>query len=684
MVNNKKLKNLLHQRNKDNLKKSRSVEKVEFNDDDIAIPFATAEEVKSKGIRHELNRVRRFTAKNFLNKYRYSATDHRLIKPYYYLRQWFNWTGVVADISMPTGSDSTRIDGKVLIDKFCFENEVTGEKEMLDHHIWLNVNNIRYLMNGPKLTLGIGDVIQATSRVMQYSGKGGSVEKFGLGSTVIRAGGILVSYTKNINSPKSQVITSNYDHGDDWVLKLDNSGIPDITLQNYRENKDIRIFANREHGHVLATYQPSRYVHYFERLQDSSSNTPIKEIDEPVLYTATINDFRVYEQDGELVPKIVLESVTNPIGRIVCARKTLDFNEALISLGTLRKGDKISFKLKGDINSLRTNELTKFKLLTPHQTYDLPKETQLLNGWIMNSFFYTPAKDYDLIGKYLHWQQVISREDVDVTEDNFDEYYGLTAKEISKKLDLDIEVVKNYLQVSLPNNSDILYSFIDNNDEQHRYYRPEVLDQVEKHFKHTSQKAQSALERAQAAKHAYSRQVKEKVIAIPRAQDTKPVSDREFERNLLAKMEEQSAKSEDKTDKVAPVPTSETKAEHEHQETPIKKEITSSLAPTESPKSVSEPVKLEEDQEATLDETKSQVEVKTVEPIQIKTNDKFMVKFVCETGTYTSDQFSNFQAVAKYLQQLTEANKLNKFLLVKNESGQDSMISVKQILEVKI
>lgn len=660
MVNNKKLKRMLHQRNKKNIKVKKMInEKVEFSDDNITFPFATAEEVKTKGIRHELNRVRRFTAKNFLNKYRYSATDHRLIKPYYYLRKWFNWTGIVADISMPTGNDSTKLDGKVLIDKFCFENKLTGEKEMLDHHIWLNVNNIRYLMNGPKLTLGIGDVIQATSRVMQYSGKGGSVEKFGLGSTVIRAGGVLVSYTKNINSPKSQTITSNYDHGDDWVLKLDNSGVPNLTLQNYTENKDIRIFANKEHGHVLATYQPSRYVHYFERLQESDSNTPLKENTEPVVYTATVGDFRIYEQDGEQVPKIVLEAITNPIGRIVCARKILEFNDDLLSLGTLRKGDKVLFKFAGTFDALKTNKLTKFKLLTTHQTYDLPKENQLLCGWIMNCFFYAPAKDYDLIGKYLHWQQVISREGIKVTSDNFNEYYGLTAREIAKKLALDTDIVDNYLQTIFPNNSDILYSFIDSNDKQHRYYHPEVLEKVENHFKHTSEKAQNALERAQAAKHTYSHQVKDKVSAIPRAQDAQLVSDREFERKLLNAMTKNHEEQEEteKVEKVNNAPTSKSQV----------KESTDTI-----PTQVTQPT------ESTMPDQQSKIQV-----IAPATDNTFTIKFICETGAYTSTQFANYMAAAQYVQKLTESNKLNQFLFVKDEAGQDSMISIKQILEVK-
>ena len=668
MVNNKKLKRMLHQRNKKSIKSKKSIsEKVSFSDDDIAFPFATAEEVKAKGVQHELNRVRRFIAKNFLNKYRYSATDHSLIKPYYYLRKWFNWTGIVADISMPTGNDSTKLDGKVLIDKFCFENVITGDKEMLDHHIWLNVNNIRYLMNESKLTLGIGDIIQATSRVMQYSGKGGSVEKFGLGSTVIRAGGVLVSYTKNIASPKSQIINSNYDHGDDWVLKLDNSGVPDVTLQNYNENKDIRIFANKEHGHVLATYQPSRYVHYFERLQDSSSNTPLKESNEPVSYTATVGDFRVYEQDGERVPKIVLESITNPIGRIVCARKVLDFNDELLALGTLRKGDELSFKFMGRFDELRINELTKFKLLTSHQTYDLPKESQLLCGWIMNCFFYAPTRDYDLIGKYLHWQQVISHEDVEVTPENFDEYYGLSAREIAKKLDLDAETVSNYLQTVFPNNSDILYSFIDGNDEEHRYYRPEVLEEVENHFKHTSEKAQSALERAQAAKHAYSHQVKEKVAAIPKAQDTQTVSDREFERKLLTAMTKKQEESQKSVRPSAPKEASVKKTASTETTQPIQVQITEP-APQPIIQSTS-PV------------MPTQPQVQATASI---VDNNFTVKFICETGVYTSTQFASYMAATQYVQQLTESNKLNQFLFVKNEVGQDSMISVKQILEVKL
>lgn len=58
----------------------------------------------------------------------------------------------------------------------------------------------------------------------------------------------------------------------------------------------------------------------------------------------------------------------------------------------------------------------------------------MLAGWIMKNFYYDPTQDYDLVGKYLHWQQVISHEDIEVNEENFNEIYGLSVSEIAKKI----------------------------------------------------------------------------------------------------------------------------------------------------------------------------------------------------------------------------------------------------------
>ena len=665
MVNKKKLKKLLHQKSKGTTYKKKVVppdEDLEIGDYDTRVPIAKKEDIKKHGETHELNRIRRLTAKKYLNKYRYSASNHSLIKYYYYLRKWFDWTGIIADISMPTGNDATKLDGKVLIDKFCYYDRKSGKKEMIDHHIWLKVNNIRYLMNGSKLTLGIGDVIQASSRIMQYSGSNGTVEKFGLGSTIIRAGGITTSHT-NFTNKNSQTIISNYDHGDDWVLKLDNSGVPETTIEKYQVTNDIRFFANREHGHVLATYQPSRYQHYFERLPESESDSLINRNPSEQIYTGTIYDLRVYDENGEAVPKLVFEKIENSIGRIVCARRIIEYNDELLKLGTLHKGDKLSFIYAGnDFDNVEIKDLHKFKLLSPHDNYKLPQNRQLLSGWIMKNFYYGPTQDYDLVGKYLHWQQVINREDIEVNDDNFDEIYGLSVSEIAKKLHLNKSKVQTYLEEKYPNSRDVLYAIMDPQDNEHRYYKPEILEEVENHFTYKGTKAQTALERLKATKNSYSHQVKEKISTIPKMAKKPIPSEEEFERKFLAAMvgsQEESSSSAIQE----PIASSE-------------KSSSQSSAPQAASLAKQEKQAALEIESKQSDLPKDEIEKETTTP-------NFKVQLVCETGTYTSTQFESFAQAISFFQKTTEPNKLNQFLLVTDQEEQESLISVKQILEIK-
>ncbi|QNQ82211.1 hypothetical protein [Lactobacillus sp. PV012] len=666
MVNKKKLKKLLHQKSKTKIsfkKKVVASDEEEISDYDTHIPIAKKEDIKKNGETHELNKIRRLTAKKYLNKFRYSASDHSLIKYYYYLREWFDWTGIIADISMPTGNDSTKLDGKVLIDKFCYYDKNSGKKELLDHHIWLNVNNIRYLMSGSKLTLGIGDVIQASSRIMQYSGNKGTVEKFGLGSTIIHAGGVTTSHT-NFTNKNSQTIISNYDHGDDWVLKLDNSGVPDTTIENYQSTNDIRFFANREHGHVLATYQPSRYQHYFERLQESESDSLINQNPTERVYTGTIYDLRVYEENGEAIPKLVFEKIENSIGRIVCARRILEYNEELRRLGTLYKGDKLSFTYSGnDFDNIKIEDLHKIKRLSSHSNYKLPRNKQLLAGWIMKTFYYGPTQDYDLVGKYLHWQQISNGEDAEIDEEDFDKIYGLTVSEIARKLHLSRSKVQDFLETKYPNSGDVLYSIIDLQDNEHRYYKPEVLEEVENHLKYKGVKAQSALERVKATKNNYSHQVKEKISAIPKAKQKPELSENEIEQKFLAGAKQQSApkdqlsekeKSQDKLTAPVSVGSKEKSSLEDH-------------------KPISEEDKVVK-QDAVAKENKE---------LHGEDNSNFTVKLICETGSYTSTQFQNYGEAINFFQKGLELNKLNQFLLVTDKNGQESLISIKQILEIK-
>ena len=77
-----------------------------------------------------------------------------------------------------------------------------------------------------------------------------------------------------------------------------------------------------------------------------------------------------------------------------------------------------------------------------------------------------------------------------------------------------------------------------------------------------------------------------------------------------------------------------------------------------------------------LDVRNQKIEKETTTP-------NFKVQLVCETGTYTSTQFESFAQAISFFQKTTEPNKLNQFLLVTDQEEQESLISVKQILEIK-
>ena len=263
----------------------------------------------------------------------------------------------------------------------------------------------------------------------------------------------------------------------------------------------------------------------------------------------------------------------------------------------------------------------------------------------MKNFYYGPTQDYDLVGKYLHWQQVISREDIEVNDDNFDEIYGLSVSEIAKKLHLNKSKVQPYLEEKYPNSRDVLYAIMDPQDNEHRYYKPEILEEVENHFTYKGTKAQTALERLKATKNSYSHQVKEKISTIPKMVKKPIPSEEEFERKFLAAMggsQEESSSS-----------------------------------------AIKEPIASKQEKQAALEIESKQSDLPKDEIEKETTTPNFKVQLVCETGTYTSTQFESFAQAISFFQKTTEPNKLNQFLLVTDQEEQESLISVKQILEIK-
>ena len=147
----KKLKNIIHrfklekQSKEKNDHSEQETETFKNPDDNLNFYSARYQEVKQDNLTHELNRIRRMAIKDSLNKFEHPDSNHELLEPYQKSGEWLDWIGIVSDISMPTGKTG-KMDGKILIDKFSYEN-ANEQKDLLDYHIWLPVNEIRYLLN---------------------------------------------------------------------------------------------------------------------------------------------------------------------------------------------------------------------------------------------------------------------------------------------------------------------------------------------------------------------------------------------------------------------------------------------------------------------------------------------------------------------------------------------------------
>ncbi|MBD5429135.1 hypothetical protein [Lactobacillus sp.] len=73
--------------------------------------------------------------------------------------------------------------------------------------------------------MGVGDAIIGTSKIKTYTGPT-SDTKYGLDETILHGTGILVGKKKR-NSRQTNFdskLISNYDHGEDWIAKLNNTG----------------------------------------------------------------------------------------------------------------------------------------------------------------------------------------------------------------------------------------------------------------------------------------------------------------------------------------------------------------------------------------------------------------------------------------------------------------------------
>lgn len=489
----RKLKEMIHRFRNANHHNELPHTRIYNHDSDTSFMSATYDDVKKLGVNHELNRIRRTAIEQKLNQYQHPSSDHRLLKGYRETGEWLNWVGIVADISMPTTSS---LDGKILIDKFCYENDI-HQVELLDYHVWLKINEIRYLLNSNQQTIAVGDTIRGISKVTKYSSKGLS-NKYGLGATLLKGAGIYVAIQTKRNPTQSvanQFITD-YDRQDDWVAKLSNSGVPKQTLLDYQKKQDINVFVARNKGHVSARYQPSRYKHYFERLEPVPKEilqAEKEKHEKPSQYFGIVDNFKVYQKKNSCHSVIHFAFIADEIKRIVTGGKWFEYDGEILKLGSLKVKDVIGFKDSRDlIESSGTLEpLTNVELLTKHNNDPMPTDQNLVSGWVIKNFGKqnNVLNQKDLVNKFDHWFK-------DKKQDRKMEDIGFSTDEIADKTTVTANQVQKFL-----NHHNLEPIFSEGNI---NYYSTEIMNMTVEHFKQLHDRIKTALQAAKSKKPSYA------------------------------------------------------------------------------------------------------------------------------------------------------------------------------------
>lgn len=182
------------------------------------------------------------------------------------------WQATVSDISMPKSKSH---GGILLLDhvikrKFETDNFSVGFnsyelKDQIDYHIWLPVNQIRYMGKVDQRSIAIGDVIVGQSLVERYYDSQHNIH-YGLGKTIIFHCGIPL--VKDYFKSGSEIKTVNakfiddYNRFDDWVVKLTYPLFYQSILNRYRKI-DIKTLQYIK-GHVWSYYKPSKYSKFYD------------------------------------------------------------------------------------------------------------------------------------------------------------------------------------------------------------------------------------------------------------------------------------------------------------------------------------------------------------------------------------------------------------------------------------
>lgn len=393
-LTNKKIKELLHAQRQVKSLQERLGGKT--NDDRIHKKFVTPDEVKKDGD-SVFNKIRRDNAKNELNKYQHVESQHIRLKPYYDAGLLVHWVGIVSDVTIPRKVGQP--EGAILIDKASTED---GE-ELLDYHLWLNITEIKFLAHEDKMQVGIGDYIEGLSYIKPY-GK----NKYGLGTTLISDCGIYFG----INKYRSNI--TEYNHGDDWVLKLENGTASLRAKKKYVENNLSLLEASKEAGHVTTTYQPSRYNKFQERIGqetiDDEKPLPLVPDTQEKYFSMVIKPYAsrtINENEYEYRPMISVGEIINvDHQRVIAKSANLPYLPQLAKMGLVKQGDPLRFTATAGKGG-QLLDVKRIEIPTNAQVIPIPSDPEALSGY----FLFMDSKEEDMktpqgskcLEKFLDW-----------------------------------------------------------------------------------------------------------------------------------------------------------------------------------------------------------------------------------------------------------------------------------------
>lgn len=397
-LSNKQLKKLLHTQRQD--KSQQDEEKGQKNNDDrLHIRYVSTNDIKKEGGRSPFNRIRRENAKTELNQFEHVESQHIRLKPYYDSDILIHWVGIVSDITIPRRASQT--EGSILIDKV----STLDHKDLFDYHLWLNVVSIKFMRND-KIQVGIGDYIEGISSVKMYG-----QNKYGLDTTAILSCGIYFG----ISPDRCQIYP--YDHGDDWVLQMQNS-TASLRARRVYNNHHSMAEASKEIGHVASKYQPSRYHNYQERLEQDSilDEKPLPLISDKYEYYQAVAikpyAFRtIKDNEYKYQPMISIGEIVNEHKRVVAQSANLPYTHQLANHGLIQKGQWLTIRAKrgksGQLFEIDRIDTLNMATVPKESTKAVPTDSEALAGYLL----YVDNKEGDMktpqgkkcVEKFLAW-----------------------------------------------------------------------------------------------------------------------------------------------------------------------------------------------------------------------------------------------------------------------------------------